>query len=194
MVKNLDLKIQMILESRVSLEDASVIFSIPREELAAMADKYRSTLSSNLQVALQYLFYYEATYYKEKEKKKSRFIAKAWLTRYLNLCRIEDRREQSQALIKFKKSFIDEKVKDFPTRDKRTLTSSERESLIRYQLKYGVNNTDMSEVFRVNHNCYLAWTSNIKDVSLKRRYELLNEYWTIIYEKKLIEGGKKGRS
>ncbi len=193
MVKNIDLKIQMILESRVSLEDASVIFSIPKEELVIMASKYRSPLSTNLQEALQYLFYYEATYYKERDRKKTRFMAKAWLKRYLNLCRTKDKREQSQALTNFKKSFIDEKVKNFPNREKKILTSEEKEDLVRYQLKYALNNSFIIEAFRVGKHSYLEWIENNISGSLKRRYGLLNEYWTIIYEKKLIEGDKRGR-
>lgn len=194
MVKNIDLKIQMILESRVSLEDASVIFSIPKEELVTMASKYRSPLATNLQEALQYLFYYEATYYKEREKKKTRFMAKSWLKRYLNLCRIKDKREQSQALTDFKKSFIDEKVKNFPNREKKILTSEEKEDLLRYQLKYALNNSFIIEVFHVGRHSYLEWIENNISGSLKRRYGLLNEYWTTFREKKFVDNNGRGRS
>lgn len=184
---DLELKIHMILESRVCIEDASIIFNISLERLRDLADSSATSLILNreLREAIRYLFNYEATYYNDEDKKKTRWLAKLWLRKYINILKIEDKKEQGESLKDFKDRFIDKKAKLIARENHNNLSREDKDTVLRYQIKYGLSNKDLAEILSLSRDIFTSWAKSSNNEFIKKRYFLLNEYYKTIRESNL---------
>ena len=161
-----------MLESRLSLDDASRLFKVSKEDLTNALKHLDYTTSQGL----KYLINYESihpTYNSKLSMLKASFL----LNRLKNILTIEDNNERNKALEKFVAQLYGPVIK-ITHGEYSSYTKEEKEAILKYRLKYALNSSD----FLVDH-CHLRkWESELEDGELKTKLNVLRNYFHDYYQ------------
>lgn len=163
----------IMLECRLSLEDASKIFKVDAQKLSENFNQ--ETLSENIYDAMKYL-YHEAMCFSE-ENKKGLFKANLYIRKLRKILKNpnqEDRKKELELFINDLKgpdiNFVLEKPQ------KCRYTDREKELILKYRLKYCITGVDMYAAFHIFHQVIHDWEYNLPECELKTRLGILRDY------------------
>lgn len=154
----------IMLECRLSLEDASKLFKIDAEELRKEMMR-KSTLSYKLKKALEYLIYESYTY--PKPNTKGIWKAQNFLRRLYKILAIEDKDEKKELLRKFIIMLYGPDI-TFTINRNTPYTEKEKIILLKYRVKYGCYNAEMKKI--AAHATLSNWEEALEDGELKNSF------------------------
>lgn len=163
----------IMLECRLSLEDASKIFKVDAQKLSENFNQ--ETLSDNIYDAMKYL-YHETMCFSE-ENKRGLFKANLYIRKLRKILKNPNRVERKKELEFFINdlkgpdiSFVLEKSQ------KCRYTDREKELILKYRLKFRVTNTEMYSTFHIYYQIFRKWENNLPECELKTRLSILRNY------------------
>lgn len=176
----------IMLECRLSLEDASKIFGVDMTELK------ESFNAKNIGLpycsALDYLSHEIANY--SSENKRGIFKANLYIRKYRRILKNSNKEERKKEL---EELFLDLMGPDISFAiDKCTYyTPEEKERILKYRLKFAKNNSEMKAAFHMNHIALQKWEDELPEGELKERLGIYREYTKSKYFARLRKKGKK---
>ena len=136
-----------------------------------------------LRVAYVYLFHHECAKDTLSSKGKKQFLANIFLNKYMNACRENNKEEINKLNYELLK--LDEEFKKIREKSKgQSLTKEEGEIVAKYRLKYAISREDVSYILGINSSGYRSIERSFKDINLRNKLTLLNEYYMNINAEK----------
>lgn len=177
MNKNMVLLYTLImLECRLSLEDASRIFGVERREL--WENLTINVIGQDYYHSIKHLLY-EVSCYKGNNE-KGVFKAQLYIRRLRKILKIQDKAERKEKLQNLYQDLMGPDIRF--AFDKITIYSpKERELILKYCLKYGRTGVQMEKDFHITHEAIKKWEEELPNGELKERLKILREYRQDLY-------------
>ena len=167
----LKIYVLIMLECRLSVEDASILFGVEPEQLRKEIMDFLKL--GSLQHSVEYLLY-EVSYYRG-ENKKGLFKAKVYTNKLYKILKVKNKEEKAALLNQLIKVLQGPDIRSLI--DKTGLyTEDEKYSILKYQAKYGYSVREMAKRFGFDQHAIKRWTDNLTDPELKIRLGILKEY------------------
>ncbi len=170
----------IMLECRLSLEEASRIFHIDKDTLK---NNFNLTIfPKEILEALEYLEF-EATNY-DLDNKRGLFKANLYVRRLRKILakpKGEERGQELEALVN------DLKGPDIRfVLEKNTIgvlyTKEEKEQILKYRLKFKLPGKRMEELFHISNESIIRWERKLPECELKTRLEILRRFLNNSYK------------
>lgn len=165
----------IMLECRLSLEDASKIFSIDRKVL----EEYLLSSNNSHFRALQYLVYYEAPSFRDNPKGK--WKATLLVRKLYQILKNSNKDERIVALNDYIKMLQSPDLSFIGQKNKFRYTKEEKEKVLKFRLKYAASST----MLPIDHSRIEIWEKELEEGEFKTRLGLLREYLQSIRFKNL---------
>jgi len=172
-MQNKIILVYIILESRLSFDDACKLFKISKEELETIMN---CCLNQTLHRALKYLFYCETKISCFSNPEKAKFKATLLYKKYLNILKIENEDERKEKLNLFIRDISGSKMESLKDKNKRYFTIEEKELVFKHQIKFALTFRDLQYFYNIHSQILLKWKSELQDEQLKNRLKCLDEY------------------
>lgn len=166
----------IMLECRLSYEDASRIFKIDMETLKEILENVKRI--RELYYPLNYL-----AYETERFTENKRGIWKAFLLvrRLINILKIQDKEERKQLLNAFIKDLNGPNV-TFAITKKGNYSPEEKKQILKYRLKYAKTNYDLKNELNISHIAIKNWEARLPEGDeLKMRLQVFRSYTISAY-------------
>ena len=169
----------IMLEARLSLEDASKLFGIPKEELEERILARKDYPYFYID-ALKYLVYRESLL-PSYNRAKSLFMGKLLLKRLHKILHIPDSQMRKEELDKFVKVLSGPDLKHVLYRKIGPYSEEDKKLILSYRLKYAVSNKEMYAIFKIRHDRLEKWENELEESKLKTQLINLRDYLNSCY-------------
>ena len=172
-MQNKIILIYIILESRLSFEDACELFKISKEELETIMN---CCVNQTLHRALKYLFYCESKISSFSNPEKAKFKATLLYKKYLNILKIKNEEERKVKVNLFMKDLSGNRIESLKDKNKRYFTIEEKEFIFKHQIKFALTFRELEYFYNIHSQILLKWKNDLQDEQLKNRLKCLDEY------------------
>lgn len=167
----------IMLECRLSLEDASKIFNIDIEILRKEITDEKKI--KNHLPAVTYLLH-ETSCYKDNNK-KGIFKASVYLSRLRKILSLESKEERITLLNQFIIALSGPNI-GFAKNKQGRYSEDEKKIVLKHCIKYGCASRDILECSGITYNALKRWKDDLPEGELKARLHILNDYQLSIFE------------
>ena len=190
----LGIYVLIMLECRLSLEEASQIFKIPKEELE-QAITNREDIGEIYLRAIKYLIYTESYSTPVLDNQKGIFKAKMLYNRLIKILKIENVLEKKEFLTNFIQELKGPDVIKIRDSSGKFYNNEERRLLLKFKLKYGLSNRLFTTLTGIEARKLSNWEEDLDDQYLKLRLQKLRDHGkdTTPFTLKLIRENKLKR-
>lgn len=166
----------IVLECRLSREQACALFSKSNEELEGL---FYNLFFSHPMIyeALKYVFNYETVLPNAAREKRAKTLAWMYLRRLITILKEKDLKKKSKDLNSFVKNLEGPDISFAFKKKSGEYTEEEKALLTRFQVKYALSNSAIGRKMHMGHTTVLMWGMQVKDEKLRQLYQELHEYY-----------------